>query len=132
LVQITTAQEIGSIHVITPGLTILIAEDEALIAHDLATSLEQAGATVTTTNSLEHALMLAENDGLSAAIIDHALIDGDTSELRIKLRRLGIPFVLYSGFERPSDVDPARHVSKPAQPETLISALMALFTARTG
>ena len=112
------------------GLTVLIAADEALIAHDLARTLEGAGATVTTTNSLEHAMILAEADGLSAAIIDHALVDGDTTELRKKLTRLSIPFILYSGFDKPNDEHAGVHLSKPATPETLINVLIALFRGK--
>lgn len=112
------------------GFTVLIAEDEALIAHDLAKTLEAAGATVTTTNSLEHAMILAEGDGLSAAVIDHALVDGETTELRKKLTLLNIPFILYSGFDKPNDDYGGVHLSKPSPPETLISVLMALFNGK--
>jgi DNA-binding response OmpR family regulator len=112
-------------------LTILIAEDEALIAHDLAKTFEAQGAKVTTTNSLEHALLLADNDGLSAAIIDHALVDGDTGPLREKLSRLNIPFILYSGFDKFDDQHDGVHVPKPASVEKLIDTLLALFHGKS-
>ena len=60
------------------GANILIVEDEPLIALDIATALKIAGATVTTTNSLKNAKVLVEHDGLSAAILDHVLHDGDS------------------------------------------------------
>ena len=40
------------------GRAILVVEDEALIALDITQELEAAGAAVTTTNTLKHALIL--------------------------------------------------------------------------
>ena len=61
------------------GRSILIVEDEPLITMDLTLALEDTGASVTSTNTLKHALLLVEHDGLSAAILDHAL--GDNNKL---------------------------------------------------
>ena len=112
------------------GLTLLIVEGEALVALGIASAFEEAGAKVTTTNSLEHAMILAENDGLSAAVIDHSLIYGDTTELRRKLARLEIPYIFYSGFEKSRESCVGVHVPKTATPDALISALIALFNGR--
>ena len=46
------------------GRTVLVVEDQPLIALDITQELEAAGAAVTTTNTLEHALILVEHDGL--------------------------------------------------------------------
>ena len=59
---------------------------------------EATGAALTTTNTLKHALILVEHDGLSGAILDHALGDGDSSLLCARLKERGIPFMIYSGF----------------------------------
>jgi CheY-like chemotaxis protein len=80
------------------GRSILVVEDEVLIAMDIVTALERAGAHATTTTTVRHALILAEHDGLSAAILDHALGDGDSTELCARLKARGIPYVSYSGF----------------------------------
>ena len=61
--------------------TILVVEDEPLIVMDVSMALENSGAHVTSTNSVKHAKLLVEHDGLSAAILDHALLDGDSSSL---------------------------------------------------
>jgi hypothetical protein len=45
---------------------------------DITQAFEGSGAELTTTNTLRHALLLVELDGLSAAILDHALGDGDS------------------------------------------------------
>jgi hypothetical protein len=75
-------------------------------------------------------MKIAEGDGLSAAVIDHALVDGDTTELRKKLARLGIPFILYSGFTDVEGTDGGVHIAKPATADVLIETLMALFNGR--
>ena len=82
------------------GRSILIVEDEPLITMDLTLALETTGASVTSTNTLKHALLLVEHDGLSAAILDHALGDDNSSLLYKRLNERGIPFMIYSGFPR--------------------------------
>jgi CheY-like chemotaxis protein len=82
------------------GRSILVVEDEPIIAMAISQALEESGAEVTTTNTLRHALLLAEHDGLSAAILDHSLGDGSSSLLYARLKERGIPFLIYSGFER--------------------------------
>jgi DNA-binding response OmpR family regulator len=103
------------------GRSILIVDDEALIAFDLQAYFERAGARVTITNTLGKALALVEEDGLSAAVLDHTLGDGDSSQLCERLTKRGIPFVIYSGFSETEGASKhAPHVSKPASPELLI------------
>jgi CheY-like chemotaxis protein len=63
------------------GRSILIVEDEPLIVMDITQAFEGTGAALTTTNTLKHALILVEHDGLSGAILDHALGDGNSSLL---------------------------------------------------
>jgi len=64
------------------GRSILMVEDEVLIGMDIRNALEQAGAQVTATTTVHHALILIEHDGLAAAIMDHALADGQQRGLR--------------------------------------------------
>lgn len=83
-------------------------EDELLISMDIVQALERAGANATMTTTVRHALILVENDGLSAAIMDHALSDGDSTMLCARLKERGIPYVSYSGY------DPVKGASKDA------------------
>ena len=77
---------------------------------------------MTTTNTLKHALLLAEHDGLSAAILDHALGDGDSSLLCKRLTERGIPYMIYSGYPKSKDApDDLVHISKPASHEVLVA-----------
>jgi len=97
------------------GRSILIVEDQPLIVMDITQEFEATGAALTTTNTLKHALILVEHDGLSGAILDHALPDGDSSQLCARLTERGIPFFIYSGFNTISgDCAGALHIAKPA------------------
>ena len=82
--------------------TILVVEDEPLIVMDISMAFENAGAHLTTTNTVKHAKLLVEHDGLSAAILDHALSDGDSTSLCKRLTERGMPFLMYSGFTQPT------------------------------
>ena len=53
------------------GRSILIVEDEPLIALDIAAEFEKVGAQVVQTATLKEALHLIEADGLSAAILEY-------------------------------------------------------------
>ena len=113
------------------GRSILVVEDEALIGMEIRAALEDAGAFVTATTTVRHALILAEHDGLAAAIMDHALADGDSTELCARLRARDIPYVSYSGYD---PVKGAGHdapfVSKPASMDTLLGAVEKLLIGR--
>src|SRR6185436_19443088 len=110
------------------GRSILIVEDEPLIVMDITQQFEVTGAALTTTNTLKHALILVEHDGLSGAILDHALPDGDSSELCARLKERGIPFMLYSGLDTISGACAgALHISKPAAQGALVAAMEGLI-----
>ncbi len=110
------------------GCAILVVEDQPRIALDITQELEAAGAAVTTTTTLKHALILVEYDGLCTAILDHALGDGDSSLLCSRLTERGIPFLIYSGRATVAGAcQSALHVAKPAAQGALASALQVLI-----
>jgi DNA-binding response OmpR family regulator len=113
------------------GCLILVCEDEPLIAMDIADAFKAAGASVVTARSLQNALIAAENVLPSAAIMGHALGDGDSSKLRERLEELGIPIVLYSGFSRIEERGDAVHISKPASPALLVTTVAGLLRRPT-
>ena len=103
-------------------------EDEVLIAMDIVQALERAGASATMTTTVRHALILVEHDGLSAAIMDHALSDGDSTELCARLKERGIPYVSYSGYEPVKGASKdAPHIAKPVSMDVLMSAMEDLL-----
>ena len=113
------------------GHSILVVEDEPLIALDIKRGFEAAGAQVVIERTLQRALVAVEVTGLSAAILDHALGDGNSSPLCERLKERDIPFVLHSGF---SNLDGACStgvvVGKPATPEVLVTAVAGLLCSR--
>ena len=113
------------------GRSILIVEDEPLIALDIARSFEAAGARTLTVRLLRDAFPAVEDDALSAAVLDHVLSDGDSSPLCERLKERNIPFVLHSGY---SIVDGACRdgvqVEKPANPQVLVTAVEGLLRSR--
>jgi DNA-binding response OmpR family regulator len=97
----------------------------------LETAFERAGARVITTSVVRKALALVAEDGLSAAILDHALGDGDSSPLCERRKKRGIPFVIYSGFSKTDGAcRQAPHVSKPANPEILVTTVVGLLRSQ--
>ena len=113
------------------GCSILVVEDEPLIAMDITTALELAGAHATTTNTVRHALILAEHDGLSAAILDHALSDGDSTQLCARLKARGIPYVSYSGYGPVEGASKTSlYIPKPVTMDVLMTALEGLLVGR--
>lgn len=113
------------------GCSILVVEDEPLIGLDIRSALEQAGAYVTSTTTVRHALILVEHGGLSAAIMDHALADGDSTELCDRLKARGIPYVSYSGYDPVKGASrDAPFVSKPSSMDTLLTAVEKLLIGR--
>jgi len=110
------------------GRSVLIVEDEPLIVMDLTLALEHTGAALTTTNTLKHALLLVEHDGLSAAILDHALGDENSSLLYKRLNERGIPFMIYSGYPKiEGATHGALHIQKPASYDVLVAATEELI-----
>jgi DNA-binding response OmpR family regulator len=113
------------------GRVILVVEDEPLIALDVTDGLEASGARILMARTLADALSKAEDPDLSAAILDHGLRDGDTSEVCDKLKERNIPFVLYSGY---SKIDGACKegtlVHKPTHPQVLVTTLTGLLRSR--
>ncbi|MFA5900972.1 MAG: hypothetical protein WC829_17880 [Hyphomicrobium sp.] len=110
------------------GRSILIIEDEPLIVMDITLAFEGTGAALTSTNALKQALILVEYDGLSGAILDHALGDGNSSQLYERLRERGIPFIVYSGYDLARDGgEGALYMSKPAADGALVAAMERLI-----
>ena len=110
------------------GRSILVVEDEPLIALDVAVEFESHGARVMQTHTLKEAEGLIEADGLSAAIVDYGLGDGDTSALCDRLTERGIPFVIYSGYSGlEGSCANGTVVQKPAPPSVLVATVKSLL-----
>lgn len=114
------------------GRSILVVENEPLIAVEIAQAFQNRGAFVTTTTTLKRALILVEHDGLAAAIVDHALGDGDSDRLCQRLKGRDIPFVIYTGYDRVDGVcAEGPLITKPAPIDALIATVEELLSPRT-
>jgi len=114
---------------ILEGREILIVEDQPLIAMDVSEALESAGAVVMTSRTLSHALLAVEREGISGAIIDHGLPDGNSEPLCKRLGERGIPFLIYSGYKDGGGGPCGRapHVDKPATDVQIVNAMVELI-----
>jgi CheY-like chemotaxis protein len=112
------------------GRSILVVEDEPLIALDLRQSLESAGAYVFAATQLPHAVQLAGHPDVSAAVLDYRLGHEDSTAICSRLEQRGIPFMFYSGYEDMHKLWPnAVHVPKPASAHEIIEAVKGMFAS---
>ena len=111
------------------GRSILVVEDEPLIALDIVDALEKAGAAVLTMDTLKHALIAAERPGITGAIVDRLMKDGDATPLCERLNERGIPFLIYSGLSKTGRgaCALAPHLEKPATEAQLVMAVVNLI-----
>lgn len=109
--------------------SILIVEDDYILAKDLARQLDSEGARVIGPLPTVQAAfsMLTSGEVVSSAVLDVKLGDGLVFPLADELQRRGVPFIFATGYE--PDIIPARHIDspllrKPLDPATLVNALV--------
>jgi DNA-binding response OmpR family regulator len=113
------------------GRLILIVEDEPLIALNMTLAFEDEGAWVTRARTLKEALVGVEDLALSVAILDHALSDGDSSQVCERMKERNIPFVTYSGCDHPrGPCLGGLHIRKPASMSLLVTTVKGLLAQR--
>jgi len=110
------------------GRTILVVEDEALIALELQDELSAAGATVLLATMRTGARMVKQH-GLSAAILDLRPGCNDHRLIARALKKRGVPFLFHSTHP-PEDVTTVRGAPvmlKPKNPGDTVKALALLM-----
>ena len=112
------------------GRSILIVEDEPLIALDIAESFQMAGASVMTAHQLHDGLRLAGHPDLSGAVLDFGLSDGEGTALCERLTERGVPFVLHTGYQHVNEACRAGVlIPKPAAPAELVATVARLLAS---
>jgi CheY-like chemotaxis protein len=117
------------------GITILVVEDEALLAFDLRDSLEEAGAKVVgPVPSLSGAIRAATEEQFDAAVLDIDLQGKDVFPAAEILMERGLPFLFHTGHGNHSEL-PGRFATvpiylKPGCPSELIIILLGLIETR--
>ena len=116
------------------GRRVLVAEDQVIVALDLAENLRGWGCTVlgpvaSTTEGLE----LLRHERPDAALLDAKLADGWVTPLAEALAAAGVPFALLTGCDGPALDDPALraapHLPKPYTPAALRRRLLVSIAA---
>jgi PAS domain S-box-containing protein len=113
---------------------VLVVEDEALVAMEIAHVLKEAGFEVLgPARSVALALSLIDENGCDAAVLDINL-GGETSEaIAQKLLAKGARFVTLSGYSRaqhPSIFDGVPALAKPLRPELLIAEVKRCLASK--
>jgi CheY-like chemotaxis protein len=121
---------------ILAGLTILVVEDDFVIAYEIASALSECGAKVVgPAGSVEAALELIERGPpLDAAVLDVDLMGKKVFPVADMLADRLRPYLFVTGYD--ADVIPQRHrratrITKPATAEQITAALIAI-TRMTG
>lgn len=114
---------------------ILLAEDDAVVATDLALELEASGLGLTTvTSSVDGVLSRIEAGDVSFAVLNVSLQDGVIYPAARQLKALGIPFVFLTSFDK-SEIDPefrdVPHLSKPLETKTIADFVTGLVGTPT-
>lgn len=114
------------------GTRILVVEDDALQALDLAASLAEAGAAIIgPVASLNEASDLVLENTCDAAILDLRLRDRNATALARQLLQQGVPFIVYTGYPDSaffkSDWPGYELVTKPADLKHLMRRVAALI-----
>jgi DNA-binding response OmpR family regulator len=113
------------------GCSVLIVEDEALLALDLRQSFEAVGAYVFTATQFAQSLTLAEHPDLALAVLDYRIADETSVTVGRRLEARGIPFLFYSAYD-----DMLAHwpdavlLNKPTPSPILIEKVAALLRGR--
>ena len=110
------------------GKSVLIIEDEALIALNVESCLQDAGAAVVIANSIVSAQSaLDEGTPFDVAVVDFLLADGNASTLIQVLSERGIPVVISTGDEidrrQPALSKAVAILQKPHTESDLINAI---------
>lgn len=113
------------------GRRILLAEDEVIVALELALELEDHGAEVVgPAHSLTEALTLALDGGIDGAILDVDLQGEDVYPVAERLVASGVPFLFHTGHGSRTDLNArfgATVCIKPTLSETLVAQVAAFF-----
>ncbi len=106
---------------------ILIVEDEALVAIEIADLIDQRGYHVIgPAASVQAALDHIERTGCDGAILDVNLGRETSEPVALRLKQMGTPFTVVSGYAReqlPPSMQDATLVGKPVSPDALLSEI---------
>jgi len=114
------------------GVTVLVVEDDLLLAMDIEETLGGMGAVVVgVCHTLDEAMARADADNFAVAVLDFSLGSDSVTPLARRLARRNVPFILHTGMSRsePSLMEwrDALILEKPASPTTLVAAIKTVL-----
>ena len=115
------------------GTSVLIVEDEPLIALDIHAALSAVGASIIAATKGAEALQLIRIAEIAVAVLDINLGDVDCSALCRALARSKIPFLFYTGHPNAEILKQwpeATVLIKPAHTGVIVECVAALVGAR--
>jgi DNA-binding response OmpR family regulator len=110
-------------------VTILLVEDDPIIALDIRHTPESAGATVIgPAHSVAAAAALLDQMPIDAAVLDHLIVGGDSLPLAEELSRRNVKFLFHASHRGalPQRFPDAPVIDKPSRPGELVAAVQAL------
>jgi DNA-binding response OmpR family regulator len=114
------------------GVTVIVVEDDLLLAIDLEDTLVGMGAVVVDVcHTLDEGMARADADDFSVAVLDFSLGSDSVTPLARRLARRNVPFILHTGMS-PSEPNLMEWrdfpiVGKPASPQTLVAAIKSVL-----
>jgi DNA-binding response OmpR family regulator len=109
------------------GKRVLVVEDEAMIAMQIAYDLRDAGCEVVgPAASVERAMQLMDSEEFDAALLDYRLVHETSLEIARALIGRGTPFVIMSGHcygDLPNELHRQALLQKPAKSTAILAAL---------
>ena len=117
--------------------TVLLVEDDGVIAFDLQDVLEEKSYRVAgPVPSCRDALAWLEENTPDVAVIDFEVRDGSCEPLADELTRRGVPWVVYSGWPQDCATSPIFRqipwVQKPALAYAVPDAIASVLESRAG
>jgi CheY-like chemotaxis protein len=118
------------------GNRVLIVEDQYLVADELGRAVNQLGGEVIgPARCVEDALRLAEETRPDLALLDINLDGGSVYPAARKLRRMKIPLIFATGYDREAviaEFQQTPHIDKPVTAWSLASALSHVLHGGVG
>ncbi len=113
------------------NITVMVAEDDPLLADDLLNILTEAGAVVAgPASNVKSALDLPENAKPDCAILNAGVAYQTAMGISKRLNELGIPYLIQSGHSEqklPDDLKGSRFLAKPIERRRLVESVAAML-----
>ncbi len=116
-------------HADLTGQTILLVEEQAIVALDLESALKDAGAKVVIARNAAEALASIGQVAFTSAVLDLRPSSDDHRTIARALKKRGVPFIFHATHQ-PEDVTTLRGApvfQKPARAQDIVPMLAALL-----